>query len=240
MILGSLVLIFWKKVWKEKAWIFLILFTALSSIMLTNLFPWEYTPSILQTLQFPWRLSLYLMFGGILFSGVAINNFKDKRYFNLVCGILIIFALGSLYYYMGHPDAEKIDLDNIDYVRGMGNEKEYLPVKAENLYYDFVVHSGYGEFNITEDDVPLLVFDANVDEKCIVELPRIYYPGYKLEYNGEDIELQEGENGYIQACIYNSGTYTLTYEKTFIMKLSWMITLVTFVVIVIVIVRKKE
>ena len=238
--LASLFIVFFKKLWREKMSIFLALFTILSFIMITNLFPWKFTPSILQTLQFPWRLSLYMMFGAILFCGIGINYFKDKRYFNIICIVLLVFSLFSCYYYIGHPDNEAIDLNNIDYVRGMGNEKEYLPVKAENLYYEFVVHEGNGEFSIIEDDVPLLVFDAKIENECKIELPRIYYPGYKLVCNGNSIKLEEGENGYIQANIRSSGTYTLIYEKTIVMKVSWLITLATFIILIIVIVRMKK
>lgn len=240
LILASLILVFWKKLWKEKIFIFIILFTCLSFIMTTKIFPWIYISGVLQTLQFPWRLALYIMFGGVLLCGVVINYFKDKKYFNIIYWILLIVSFLGLYYYIGHPDSDIIDLNNIDYVRGMGNEKEYLPAKSDDLNYNFVIHSGDGKFDILLDDVPLLVFEATLEEACKVELPRLYYPGYKLEHNGESIKLEEGKNGYLQAILPSNGIYTLTYEKTIVMKISWIVTLAIATAVIIVIVRKKE
>lgn len=86
---GGIFFLFKKKLWKEKIWIFLIIFTMLSLIMITPIFPWQYTPSILQTLQFPWRLALYTAFGACAFCGLCIKQFENKKYFNIICFLLV-------------------------------------------------------------------------------------------------------------------------------------------------------
>ena len=64
--------------------------------------------------------------------------------------------------------------------------------------------------------------------------------GYNLEINGQDIELTESDNGFLQATIDESGTYTLTYKKTPIMKIANIISIVTFVLCVMLLIKKKS
>ena len=129
----------------------------------------------------------------------------------------------------------------------MENEKEYLPEKAinnleyfENRNKDIIMISGTGEITKTVDDVPDLTFEVNTSETMTIELPRIYYMGYRLEVNGQEVELTESDNGFLQATIQESGTYTLTYEKTMVMKISNAISIVTGIVCIILLIKKKR
>ncbi len=242
IILGSIFLIFKKKLFKEKLWIFIILFTLLSTIMTTNIFPWEYTPSSLQALQFPWRLCAYVFLGGSLLAGIAINYFKDNRYFNIICIILIVLAIASGYYYIGFKDRVELDIDNPDLRRGLGNEAEYLPLKTEALITQqvFFVETGEANIYIVYNDTPDLVFDVDLKEAIVTELPRIYYPGYKLKCEGEEIKLTESDRGFLKAKLEKSGSYYLSYDKTFIMKFSLILSITTLIYIVAFVIWKKE
>ncbi len=243
----SIIFIIKKKLWKEKKWIFLITFTILSTIMVTDLFPWYYTPDILQTLQFPWRLVIYISFGAILIAGVCLKQIENKTYFKIIsCGLLILTALGTCIY-IDHLEEPQIDITNINNEKCMGNEKEYLPEKAiKHLEYfnnrnkDILIESGKGEITKILDDVPNLTFEINTSEAILVELPRIYYMGYQLEGNGKKIELTESENGFLQATIQESGTYMLTYEKTMIMKIANLISLGTGIICMILLFKGKR
>ncbi len=243
----SIIFIIKKKLWKEKKWIFLITFTILSTIMVTDLFPWYYTPDILQTLQFPWRLVIYISFGAILIAGVCLKQIENKTYFKIIsCGLLILTVLGTCIY-IDHLEEPQIDITNINNEKCMGNEKEYLPEKAiKHLEYfnnrnkDILIESGKGEITKILDDVPNLTFEINTSEAILVELPRIYYMGYQLEGNGKKIELTESENGFLQATIQESGTYMLTYEKTMIMKIANLISLGTGIICMILLFKGKR
>ena len=243
----SIIFIIKKKLWKEKKWIFLITFTILSTIMVTDLFPWYYTPDILQALQFPWRLVIYISFGAILIAGVCLKQIENKTYFKIIsCGLLILTVLGTCIY-IDHLEEPQIDITNINNEKCMGNEKEYLPEKAiKHLEYfnnrnkDILIESGKGEITKILDDVPNLTFEINTSEAILVELPRIYYMGYQLEGNGKKIELTESENGFLQATIQESGTYMLTYEKTMIMKIANLISLGTGIICMILLFKGKR
>ena len=236
-----------KKMWKEKLWIFLIVFTMLSAIMVTDVFPWYYTPDILQTLQFPWRLVIYISFGAIIISGICLKQIEDKKYFHaLCCGLLILTVIGT-YVYTDHLDESQIDINNINNTKSMGNQAEYLPEKAlknreyfNNRSKDIIIQNGTGEVTKLLDDVPDLTFEVNTSEAITIELPRIYYMGYRLEINGQKIELTESDNGFLQATIKESGIYSLTYEKTTIMKIGNVLSIGTFIICVILIIKTKR
>ena len=243
----SLFFIIKNKLWKEKLWIFLLAFTVLASIMITNLFPWYYTPDILQTLQFPWRLALYIAFGAILITGVCLKQFESKKYFREVSCMLLILTLLGTYIYIDHLEEKQIDINNINNEKCMGNQAEYLPEKAlknreyfNNRNKDIIIENGTGEIIKTLDDVPDLTFEVNTTDTMTIELPRLYYMGYKLEINGQEIELTESDNGFLQATISESGTYILTYEKTTVMKIANILSLGTFIICIVMIIRNRK
>ena len=242
----SIIFIIKKKIWKQKEWLFLLAFTIISCIMITSLFPWYYTPDILQTLQFPWRLALYIAFGVILISGIALKQIENKKYFNIITGILLILTLVGIYVYTDHLEESQIDITNINNEKCMGNQAEYLPenaIKNKNYFdtrsHNIIIQSGSAEINIISDNVPDLTFEANISEKTTIELPRLYYMGYTLKLNDKTIELTESENGFLQATIDKSGTYVLTYSKTTIMKIANILSLGTFIIIIISIIALK-
>lgn len=74
----------------------------------------------------------------------------------------------------------------------------------------------------------------------VIELPRVYYLGYKLENSGEEIYLQESENGLLEAKINKDGIYTLRYQKTMIMKISNITTISTAITLIIICIRLKD
>lgn len=239
---ASIFFLFKNKLWKEKVWRFFLAFTILAMIMITSLFPWYYTPDLLQTLQFPWRLVLYIAFGAIVIAGIVLKKFENKKHFNKICFVLIALTIFGAYYYTGHLDETVVDLNNINYTRGVGNQAEYLPENTlnhrdyyENRTNDIIIESGTADITITLNDVPDLIFEVETNETITIELPRLYYMGYALQINGQDVELVESENGFLQATISESGTYTLTYEKTTVMKIANCLSLGTFIILMIVI-----
>lgn len=236
-----------KKMWKEKIWVFFLAFTILSAIMITSLFPWYYTPDILQALQFPWRIALYITFGAIPFVGICLTQIENKKYFNIVCGVLLVLTLVGTYINIDHLEEEQIDLNNLNNYKCMGNQVEYLPEKAinnreyfDNRTKDIIIREGNGEITKILDDVPDLIFEVNTNEEITIELPRIYYMGYELKINENKIELTESENGFLQAVVNESGTYKLTYEKTAVMKIANILSLATaFVLLILIMMNKK-
>ena len=190
---------------------------------------------------------IYISFGAIIISGICLKQIENKKYFHaLCCGLLILTVIGT-YVYTDHLDESQIDINNINNTKSMGNQAEYLPEKAlKNREYfynrskDIIIQNGTGEVTKLLDDVPDLTFEVNTSEAITIELPRIYYMGYRLEINGQEIELTESDNGFLQATIKQSGIYSLTYEKTTIMKIGNVLSIGTFIICIILIIKTKR
>lgn len=222
----SLVVLIKEKCWKRKTILFLLSFFFLSTIMTTKIFPWQKVPAILQTLQFPWRLTLTVQFTGILLSLFAFNkliNIKNAKFL-----FILFIAIGTveMFYNTYHLD-KTLNPDELNYDYGMGNEKEYLPHKTtqNKEYYekrtkDILVTSGNAEVSILSNEITKLDFEVTSENPITVELPRLYYLGYELKGQEGKIKLKESMYGFIEAEIQKSGKYELSYKKTPIMKLS--------------------
>ena len=56
----------------------MLVLTALTAFMATHYFPWEYMPSFMRMIQFPFRLLTFLIFGMSAVAGLSIINCKDS------------------------------------------------------------------------------------------------------------------------------------------------------------------
>lgn len=246
-VIGGVILLIKDKKWKDTKWLSIFVFTVLSIIMVTPLFPWKYAPDILQTLQFPWRLILYIDFGAILISGYFLQKFETKKFFKIAFIVIIGITLLSSFYYTRHSDKGEVDLSNVDYNLGMGNQNEYLPRKTldsieyfNNRSNEIITLEGSGKIEIINNDVPTLTFKASEVENLKIELPRLYYMGYILKKDGKEIELKQSDKGFLEATITEDGEYELEYEKTAIMHIGNVTSVLTTIAIIIYIIYKNK
>lgn len=70
-------------------------------------------------------------------------------------------SLFSSFYYTGHLDKDNIDINNINYSKGLGNEKEYFPKSTidnkeylENRTNDITITSGKRKYKINFKRIP--------------------------------------------------------------------------------------
>lgn len=151
----------------------------------------------------------------------------------LLSALLLVPAYGAI----SRPAGETIQLDHIWWNGGMGWQKEYLPVSAkENKEYlkkkkqTIAFIEGEGTCSILKNHMPDLRFSITAGESSgsfseasgtpvVLELPRIYYPGYQLlSESGETLPLKMSAYGLLQAEIPESGTYTLRYTGTLLVR----------------------
>ena len=197
-----------------------LIFGFVAFFLSTKLFPWKLVPNIFQMIQFPWRFEIFV---GLIVSLFAPLCLKSRNSKPLSILLLLIFLISS-YHAIASPSEEIMQLDNIWWNGGMGWQKEYLPIVAkQNTDYlkkkkqtiSFV--EGEGEYKILENQVPNLVVQIDVEGDSIIELPRIYYPGYQLtSKKGKKVPIQMSEYGLLQAEISNDDIYTLKYTGTFL------------------------
>lgn len=154
--------------------------------------------------------------------------------------------IGS-FYNTYHVSEEKVNIDEINYNLGMGNQEEYLPENVirnyeyyQNRNQDIKIISGKGTVQITENQVPDLTFELKTNEKVKVELPRLYYLGYLLKKDQQKIPVKENANGFLEVELEESGTYKLEYKGTKKIQISYIIMIGSGVLFLIVIILLKK
>lgn len=259
--------IVWKKIDKEykQIYIFALITGIISIIMTLKCFPFEKLPSILKMLQFSFRM---LEFSSFFFSIVVAINYiiiiKDfkKRDLLVLTFILILLTIPFTrnISYVENINESKLwpavtVTEKTGRVHAGCASFEYLPSKAfENLEYiktrknRVYILEGSGEINSEQKNGTNMKFQIlNTTENTILELPYIYYLGYEvyIETNGEQtkIDILESENGFISIKLKNeveTGNVSIKYIGTNIMKISMIISIISFTTIIIYYVKAKR
>lgn len=224
-------------------------------VMTSSLFPWGRLP--LGFIQFPWRLYEFIIFffsiGGAYYLSVFL---KDRKQYNIaVTGIIIysllVMIISNENYKYWQTRAKKDapewfsgepSILNQYYKGGL----EYLPSRIPG--YSFMKERGgliISENPNTqianlkrENGITSFGVKANTLDK--LELPLIYYKGYKAELNSKNIPVEQSNYGLVQLIINESGNIKAYYAGTTIQKNSWYITLISILIFFIFIYRTKR
>lgn len=201
----------YKKIYK----IFLILGLVLTFMTLT-IFPFEKLPSMLTMIQFTFRLfeftAFFFSFIVAINYGLIIKNFsiKDILVFTLISVLLLVPYKSKLDFNIKYDEQrflEPVELtENTGRVHAGMASMEYLPSKAFNNL----------DYLINREDIPIITNKSaqidyykkdgsnmvctlsNVEAGTVVELPYIYYLGYRIDVNGTQIKYSESDNGFVQ------------------------------------------
>jgi len=224
--------------------IFLIL-GLISLVGTTKLFPWKYMPSIFSMIQFTFRMLEFMIFFLSLVCGINIGIFVKEIKTYQVLGIIIVTSCCLLLFsrhiqYLDNRAQEDLQYNYEQRIAGdtkVTNGSgwlEYLPNKAyQNRGYiasrtmNVYVISGNATIeNVVKNGVNMQFEVKNIEE-TVLELPYVYYLGYKIEYNGEKVDYYESENGFICITISDEGHVNTSYTGTTIMKISAIISLIS-------------
>lgn len=244
----------------------------LSLFFVSCSFIWDYIPSMLLSIQFPWRLISFAVFSLAILACDGLDNvyhiFKSKYIILAKVGIIVILMFDcyqnmSLISYdtgttnkIKNMSAEKTDdvllEDNIWAAPGYSFEylnreamgfRDYLNSRDCN---EIKVIEGKAKIKVIENDVPKMTFKAsNVSKGTVLELPRIYYLGYKIKNSdGNIIDYSLNEQGLIIIPIDKNGVYEVTYPGTAAYNLALVIKGLTIdiicVIIIIWLVRRRK
>lgn len=257
-IITTIQIIFKKNKNREKLIPILLLIILLINLISSRVI-WKNIPEFFITIQFPWRLLVFLSAFVALYAPVClINDFKiNKIIKNTILVIIILFfaknGVDNILYY---SNIELMEETTLNATLAMGYQKEYLPIQTNkatnlntwNLSYaegrkDGIFSSDINVMiKIIEDKFPNLTFKVeNLSGDTTLELPRVYYLGYKLKDNkGNEIQLVNNKNGFLEAKINKNGEYTLTHQETKIEKIANFIGLLTFIVSIIFVVKRYK
>lgn len=231
-----------KKKQKDKNIIYLIVLTTICIVMSLNIFPWKILPKTLYMIQFPWRLQTFSCIGISIIAPLCFNKLNINKLIIMFSSLLIITNIPFISSMMKNEFTIPVV---IDYNNGMGHSKEYLPTNTyENIDYfenrSFEIKCHNCNTKITKNTSKELIFEITSNDEQIIEIPRLYYYGYKLkDSENKNMKFYENENGFIEF-VGNSNTYTLTYTTPIAYKITTIISIITLLGIITYTVYKKK
>ena len=220
LILG--IIYFIKKEKKNKLIYGIIGFTVTSILFSLKVFPYELLPKLLLSIQFPFRLNLFTIFGISVLAALGILLFK-KEHRKTIMYIAMTLCLIIACFYINKSDIRDISVSSSLY--GLDAEtgwtKEYL---TKNTYdnYDYLFKRDNSiktdkDINIKElkSNFPSMRFKVEeINEKTKVELPRLYYLGYKVRQNNKTLNYKCNKNGFIEIELKEKGIVELDWVGT--------------------------
>lgn len=215
----------YKKISKDykKLYTTFLIFGLILTFMTLTIFPFEKLPKILTMIQFTFRLfeftSFFFAFVVAINYETIIKDFKlkDILILSAIAMLLLIPYLNKLDYDLRYSEDKLINgvrvTKNTGRVHAGMASMEYLPSKAfNNLNYlinrensIIVLNNENVKINeYTKNRTNIECTVSNIDKKTSIELPYIYYLGYRIYVNGKEISYTESEKGFIQLSIETS------------------------------------
>lgn len=215
-------------------------------------FPWEIFPfNKLNFIQFPWRLNLVVSFllaysGGYCFYKLLATHKRLLVGLVSVCAFISIILVSDGQCYKnewnGRPLIEEPNVYNYYHIIGA----EYMPSKVPSPV--FLEKRGQ-KIETDNESVKIqgltkrngiTTFVVSVDRLSRLELPLVWYKGYKANLNNGELNITQSNSGLIEIPIKQSGTVQVYYEGTLVQKISFFITIISIIGICIYIYRSKK
>ena len=207
----------------------------------STLCPWDKFPFTgLRIIQFPWRLFAFVSFFFAIAEGYYLSQIiKSKKQMTIAAiGITLFISLiiiGDSQNYKKICYPERIALDTPSLVNNyLGGGKEYLPSKASAEKLEIrgekvTANNADTEINNLTREGRFTYLDVTISKADNIELPLIYYKGYKVTLNDKEIPINESENGLIQINVNQSGRVEAYYAGTILQHVSFWITILSIV-----------
>lgn len=251
--------IVYKKISKEyrKVYTLFLILGFVLIFMTLKIFPFEKLPEILTMLQFTFRLfeftSFFFAFIVAINFGIIIKDLKTKDLLFLIFIITLLSVPCMNKIYFGVNFNEEDYIEPLPVTKSTGRvhagmaSMEYLPSKAyQNLDYlidreDIPIildENSQSEItNYKKDGSNMYMEINNVTEAINIELPYIYYLGYRIEVNGMEIPYTESDKGFVEISINENNsesgkaTITVKYTGTNAMIISYIISFIFMLVL---------
>lgn len=217
IVLTLLGIVSYKKIDKniKSEYITFAVIAMISLAMVTKLFPWIIMPKILTTLQFAWRMLAFFEFALSIICAINLYYFvemiaKDKEnLYNVLFAIsiaLIIVSMVKIDYNYSYEDEKNLTDEEyeaqIDEKTSIWSiNRDYLPQKVDTKalgksYLDYredkvyVLDGNATIINEKKEDLQLEFDIENYKANTILELPYVYYLGYKVTIEQKDNEME--------------------------------------------------
>ena len=251
----------WKKIQREykATYVLFFVFGIILTIMTLTIFPFEKLPRILRMIQFTFRLfefiSFFFSFVVAINYGILIKNFNlsDVTVLMIILVLLLVPYKNKIDYNIERDEETLIKgvrvTEHTGRVHAGMASMEYLPTKAFKVLKSYIAN---------REDVPIVIdgssakivnyqkcgtnmrFEAReIDTDTYIELPYIYYLGYRININGHNVAYRESENGFIlinigtDVCKDGEAETTVKYTGTNAMILSTAISAISIIALII-------
>lgn len=226
----------YKKISKEKRRMYIIsvVLSVFCIFASTKYFPWKYFAESFKFVQFPYRLLIITTFFLSIIAAVNIGKIvKELTYKKILVITLICLAYVTPLLISAKPDNTydenryyEIETIYPGHYSIFCSTYEYLPSKAyNNILYLFQrprmpLHlTDNGEIaDVQLDAFNNYTFKVNNPSEDIfeIEMPIVYYLGYTVTLEGEEIGYEESDNGLMKINIPKgkSGTVAVNYTGT--------------------------
>lgn len=209
-------------------------------ICATNIFPWNLFQNILSPIQFPWRF--YFISVLLLSVGSGLMLSKSTKDINKRARVLFILFLIPVITISTVNFFEKNIKEVGDYEISFG---EYMPLSADKNYIlerkDVITTTYPLEHLFTRNGLELTINYNDNQGNNSLELPLLYYKGYKAISNDKELNVYQTNNGLVGVDINDEeGTIYVYYGGTKIQKLSKIVSIITMIVFVIYLSLRKR
>ncbi len=213
-------------------------------LLSTDLFPWTMLKGLAQLIQFPWRFlivaSTVLLFAfAPTVKGLMTSSEKKKIFYTLLMIGCVGFTILCSAIEMYIIEDFRLYHDEIHYsVGGI----EYMPsdVDMSLLNQPEIIsnHDIHTEFKKNGTSMSI-TYDRNTYEDTFLEVPLIYYKGYKAFSNNKKLNVLKGNNGLVRIELNDTqGTIDLSYGSTPARTIGYLTSIISLILLVYLI-RKK-
>ncbi len=233
---------------RMKKIIFYGMFGLLALFMTTKYFPWDtirqipYLDNVISSIQYPWRFLAAADLFVVLSLSETLKGIKEKellrgKWFYAVSVFVLLLAIipasfyindtGKRKKYVSFNHKEELDFMNI-------GEKEYLPIGTDISYLTKeIAHTGELEITNYQKDGLHISFDVKALSEGRIKVPLIHYWYYKCTLDGKSLPVYAGENNMVTIDIpaAATGRVEIYWKNPIIWEISFIITLVTSIVI---------
>lgn len=249
-----------RKIKEKRDYILFLSLGLLCVFMSTKYFPWTIVGEEFSMIQFPWRMMTFVNFFFAIICGINIYLILKKiKLVDIaaVCSVILIYLI-MLYKFLPIntelTNIEEMQIGNVSTniwqaMAGMG-KGEYFPQKA-NSNRDYLslredkicILDGDGKIEFEDKNGQKLNSKIDVFEKnTVLELPYIYYPGYKVYVDNIEVDYFESDNGFISIFINEKGKHdvSISYAGTLGMQFSKYFSIISMLIFgIFIIVYKK-
>lgn len=251
----------YKKIPEEykKTYMFFLITVVILIGMTLSIFPFEKLPQALTMLQFTFRLFTFTSF---FFAFVVATNFAIliKNFKTLDIVVLLTISILLLVPYKSKLDFnlqenEERLINGVRVTENTGRvhagmaSMEYLPTKAfKNLKY--IANRKYEVIVLDNNEAVISDYTkqasnmnckiSNINKETTIELPYIYYLGYRVYANGQEIKYTESDNGFIQINIAQDSQIKVKYLGTNEMLISYAVSIISFATIIVLNHKNKD